>query len=112
MKLQKHLIAATLIFGTLAPVFTAASAQDRNDSRYSDGRYKDHGIGTGKGALIGGAGGAGIGALAGGGKGTLIGGALGAGGGALVGHHVQTNRRRRNSQRYYANRRSNRSYNH
>jgi len=103
VNLRTNIIAATLMLGTLAPLAPAASAQDRN----SDGSYRDHGIGTGKGALIGGAGGAGIGALAGGGKGALIGGAIGAGGGALVGHHVQTNRRNRNRQRYYASRHRN-----
>ncbi len=68
---------------------------------HQDPRYHHGGIGTGKGALIGGAGGAGIGALAGGGKGALIGGALGAGGGALVGHQVAHNRHQRQRRAYY-----------
>ena len=46
-----------------------------------------------KGALIGGAAGLGIGALAGGRKGALIGGAVGAGGGALV-QHLRNRRHR------------------
>jgi hypothetical protein len=71
----------------------------RNDNRrYNDGRYNNGyydngqynpnqgGIGPGKGALIGGAGGAVLGAVFGGGlKGSLIGGAAGAGIGAVVG---------------------------
>jgi len=51
-------------------------------------------VSTGKGALIGGVGGAGIGALAGGWKGALIGGGLGAGAGYLV-------QRYRNNHRSY-----------
>jgi hypothetical protein len=68
---------------------------DRSNSRY-DQRYNrstnayysnnQGGIGPGKGALIGGAGGAVLGAIFGKGlKGTLIGGAAGAGIGAVVG---------------------------
>jgi hypothetical protein len=58
------------------------------DDRYDRGRYDRNrgGIGPGKGALIGGAGGALLGGLLGGGlKGALIGGGIGAGGGALLG---------------------------
>lgn len=75
------MLSSALLATTLAPAVSTAAAQDT---------YRHHGIGTGKGALIGGAGGAGIGALAGGGKGALIGGALGAGTGALVGHHNES----------------------
>ena len=64
--------------------------QDPNHGDYGNNRgYDDrgHGIGTGKGALIGGAGGAVLGAVFGGGlKGSLIGGAAGAGIGAVAGH--------------------------
>ncbi len=67
------------------------------DRRYhgDDGYYHQGGIGPGKGALIGGAGGAVLGALFGGGaKGALIGGAAGAGIGAVVGEAHQNNERR------------------
>lgn len=64
---------------------------DRYDRDY--GRRHQGGIGPGKGALIGGAGGAAIGALFGGGlKGALIGGGIGAGGGAVIGKVNQNNR--------------------
>jgi len=54
--------------------------------------HNDGGIGPGYGALIGGAGGAALGAVFGGGlKGTLIGGAAGAGLGALGGKLAQGN---------------------
>ena len=70
-----------------------------NPSGYNrDGRSQrdQGGIGPGKGALIGGAGGAVLGALFGGGlKGTIIGGAAGAGIGALVGKENQNSQRRR-----------------
>lgn len=59
-----------------------------------DERYRSRGgIGPGKGALIGGAGGAVLGAVLGGGlKGSLIGGAAGAGIGAVVGEAGQNHR--------------------
>jgi hypothetical protein len=75
---------------------------DRDDQRYADRRHRGDdryrqnqgGIGPGKGALIGGAGGAALGALFGGGlKGALIGGAGGAGVGAIVGKVHQDNKR-------------------
>jgi hypothetical protein len=66
-----------------------------NNDRHYD-YHDDHrqvGIGPGKGALIGGAGGAVLGAVFGGGlKGTIIGGAAGAGIGAIVGKSAQDNR--------------------
>ena len=92
----KYLLGAALLTGTLAPAVKTAAAQEDT--------YKHHGIGTGRGALIGGAGGAAIGGVAGGGKGALIGGALGAGGGALVGHHNVTKHHREYRQRQYARR--------
>ncbi len=62
---------------------------NRNDYNRSQG-----GIGPGKGALIGGAGGAALGALFGGGlKGALIGGGAGAGVGAIAGKVHQDNKR-------------------
>jgi hypothetical protein len=75
----------------------------RYNNNYRDNRYHDDhrqgGIGPGKGALIGGAGGAALGALFGGGmKGTLIGGAAGAGVGAVVGQAAQD---KRNNDNYY-----------
>ena len=74
-------------------------AQDGYDERYrqNNGYYQQRqgGIGPGKGALIGGAGGAVLGAIFGRGlKGTIIGGAAGAGIGAAVGEANQNNRRR------------------
>jgi hypothetical protein len=75
-----------------------------NDRRYQEydrryhgdgGYYHQGGIGPGKGALIGGAGGAVLGALFGGGaKGAIIGGAAGAGIGAVVGEAHQNRERR------------------
>ncbi|MGI4827223.1 MAG: hypothetical protein ACRYFU_03395 [Janthinobacterium lividum] len=60
-----------------------------------DDRYHGHGIGAGKGALIGGAGGAAVGAIFGGGlKGAIIGGSAGAGIGAIAGHEHQQNMKR------------------
>jgi hypothetical protein len=73
----------------------------RYDSRYGHDEYYNNnqhqgGIGPGKGALIGGAGGAVLGALFGGGlRGTIIGGAAGAGIGAVIGESQQNNRRDR-----------------
>jgi hypothetical protein len=65
-------------------------AKDGYDQRYDKQRG---GIGPGKGALIGGAGGAVIGAVAGGGlKGSLVGGAAGAGIGAIVGEAAKQHR--------------------
>ena len=79
------------------------NGQYNNDPRYNvrDGnRNRQGGIGPGKGALIGGAGGAVLGALFGGGlKGSLIGGAAGAGIGAIVGKVHQNKVRRDNN--YY-----------
>ncbi len=77
-----------------------------NQNGYNPGGYNRNGrsvresdnggIGPGKGALIGGAGGAVLGALFGGGlKGTIIGGAAGAGIGAMVGNQHQSEERRR-----------------
>lgn len=67
-----------------------------NNDRYNDGRYQGHGVGAGRGALIGGGIGAAAGAIFGGGlKGALIGGGAGAGIGAFAGHeHQQTMKRR------------------
>lgn len=97
MNLKQTILSSALVLATALPALPAA-AQDT---------YRHHGIGTGRGALIGGAGGAGIGALAGGGKGALIGGALGAGGGALVGHHNASVHHRHYRERhgYYRHRR-------
>lgn len=75
----------------------------RDDRRYHDDHYRrdQGGIGPGKGALIGGAGGAALGALFGGGlKGTIIGGAAGAGIGAVIGKSAQNNRRDRYGRPY------------
>lgn len=57
---------------------------------------------TEKGALLGGAGGAGVGALIGKGKGAAIGGAAGAVGGAIIGNQMdQRERERYGDDRYY-----------
>ena len=82
--------------------------QDRQGyyAHHGDVRYYNQdrgGIGPGKGALIGGAGGAVLGTLFGGGlKGAIIGGAAGAGIGAVVGESNQDHRddRRRNDGYY------------
>jgi len=67
---------------------------DNDDRRHYRGR-DDGGIGPGKGALIGGAGGAALGAVFGGGlKGALIGGGAGAGIGAIAGKANQDNNNR------------------
>lgn len=64
-----------------------------NDQHYYHDDHRQGGIGPGKGALIGGAGGAVLGAVFGGGlKGTIIGGAAGAGIGAVVGQAAQDKR--------------------
>jgi hypothetical protein len=75
------------------------------DRHYNDNYHNDHrqgGIGPGKGALIGGAGGAALGAVFGGGlKGTIIGGAAGAGIGAVIGQAAQNKRNNDNYHRPY-----------
>ena len=75
---------------------------NNRDPQYNNNYHNDHrqgGIGPGKGALIGGAGGAALGAVFGGGlKGSLIGGAAGAGIGAVVG---QANQNKRNNDNYH-----------
>ena len=82
-------MSGALILSVAGPLVTKAEAQHDRRNYYRDSHghwHKRHsGIGPGKGALIGGAAGTGIGALVGGGKGALIGGAVGAGGGALAG---------------------------
>jgi hypothetical protein len=67
-----------------------------DDRHYHDDHRRDQGsIGPGKGALIGAAGGAALGAIFGGGlKGTIVGGAAGAGIGAVVGQANQNNKNR------------------
>jgi hypothetical protein len=68
-----------------------------NNNYHND--HRQGGIGPGKGALIGGAGGAALGAIFGGGlKGTLVGGAAGAGIGAVVGQAAQN---KRNNDNYH-----------
>lgn len=65
-----------------------------NNQQYNNGYYSNQsgGIGPGKGALIGGAGGAALGAIFGRSlKGTIVGGAAGAGIGAVVGEVHQKN---------------------
>ena len=113
------LMAAVLCFPLIAATATQGSGQNGYHNRYSNhgnhdqfnrgayqgGRHGDYGrdyrhydqhkggIGPGKGALIGGAGGAALGALfTGSAKGTIIGGAAGAGIGAILGKQAQDNR--------------------
>ncbi len=112
-KVQTYVVAAGLLMASVMP---AVAQRERNGNYYSGmqnsvrqgdyGRYSQDderrhhhdsgGIGPGKGALIGGAGGAVLGAVFGGGlKGTLIGGAAGAGIGAIAGKAAQGNDRNR-----------------
>ncbi|WP_213807548.1 hypothetical protein [Granulicella sp. dw_53] len=114
MRTLRMVQALVLSGAMLAPLAVPAVAQqgyyngvrrgsgynDRDDRRYADKhhrgdqRYQQGGIGPGKGALIGGAGGAALGALFGGGlKGAIIGGAAGAGVGAVAGKVHQDNQR-------------------
>jgi hypothetical protein len=113
-KLKAILLVATFLFCFLVPA-VAQRGRNQHDqkqnyyggmhnsvkrgdydrySREDDRRhnYNSGGIGPGKAALIGGAGGAVLGAVFGGGlKGTLIGGAAGAGIGAIGGKLAQGN---------------------
>jgi hypothetical protein len=74
--------------------------RDRQYNYHDD--HRQGGIGPGKGALIGGAGGAVLGAVFGGGlKGTIIGGAAGAGIGAVIGQAAQSKRDNNYHQRPY-----------
>jgi len=67
-----------------------------NNGQYNDGYRDQGGIGPGKGAIIGGAGGAVLGAIFGHGlKGAIVGGVAGAGIGAVVGKAHQDNVRDR-----------------
>ena len=116
-KIQSYALAAVLLLGSVMP---AMAQRDRNGNNYSSRNYysgmqnsvgrgdyerysrdderrhhHDSGIGPGKGALIGGAGGAALGAVFGRSlKGTLIGGAAGAGIGAIAGEVAQKHRNR------------------
>ena len=98
-------LSAAMMLGIAGAFAQTAQAQHDRRNYYRDSHgnwHKRHsGIGAGKGALIGGAGGAGVGALVGGGKGALIGGAIGAGGGALVGN-ANANKRHDQEARYDA----------
>ncbi len=109
---------AVLIVPLLCATAMPGFAQHRNDAYYNGVRnggrggdyynnrdrpyHDDHrrdqgGIGPGKGALIGAAGGAALGAIFGGGlKGTIVGGAAGAGIGAVIGQSAQNNREQNN----------------
>ena len=116
--------AAALLFSLTLQFGLPTLAQERrNDSKrfydgarrgghggdYGGGNYHDHhyddrnqgGIGPGKGALIGGAAGAVLGAVFGGGvKGSLITGAAGAGVGAIIGKSAEDNRERKDYYRH------------
>ena len=117
-RLHKTLLIAPLLLTAVLPASAQYNRNDRwnngvrqgghgghyysdRDRHYNDDRYRQNqgGIGPGKGALIGGAGGAVLGAVFGGGlKGTIIGGAAGAGIGAAVGGVAQS--KRDNNNRY------------
>lgn len=122
-RMLQHALCAAIL---AAPLLTSTPAQaqyhhDRfNHGAYQGGRYGNYGydrnhryrnddydrhhggIGPGKGALIGGAGGAVLGAIFGGGaKGALIGGAAGAGIGAIAGKANADSRHRREYYRPY-----------
>jgi hypothetical protein len=124
VKRSTFLPAAALVLCSILSSSVPAAAQGRrNDNsqfynganrgvhggNYGGGRYHEHdrynnrnqgGIGPGKGALIGGAAGAVLGAAFGGGvKGSLITGAAGAGIGALIGQAAQNNRDNNNHYR-------------
>jgi hypothetical protein len=85
--------------------YRGARSRPVYNNRYDRGHHYDRrdqgGIGPGKGALIGAAGGAVLGTVFGGGlKGALIGGAAGAGVGAVAGKIHQDNRDRDYRDRY------------
>ncbi len=126
MRWTKRVVCATaLVVATAAAPAMAQRRDDRDRGYYngmrqgSRGGYNDQydhrrydsrneydrthgGIGPGRGALIGGAGGAALGAIFGGGmKGALIGGGAGAGVGAIAGKVHQDNKR--NDWRDYRN---------
>ncbi len=107
----RGVLAGLLLAGSAGPMVGMAAAQRDRHHNFDDGYRRGHGyndrddrnyerehqggIGPGKGALIGGAGGAALGALFGGGvKGALIGGGIGAGGGAILGKVHQNNQRK------------------
>jgi hypothetical protein len=116
-RLRRAILVTPLLFATTLLPATAQNRHNTNNNAYYNGMregarggnyynnrdrpyHYDHrqpnqgGIGPGKGALIGGAGGAVLGAVFGGGlKGTIIGGAAGAGIGAVIGQAAQNNRR-------------------
>ena len=103
MQGMRRVICAGVLVGTSVLPMSAQQGSrggynDQYDHRHYDNRDeydRSHGgIGPGKGALIGGAGGAALGALFGGGlKGALIGGGAGAGVGAIAGKVHQNNQR-------------------
>lgn len=112
-RLYKTLLIALLLLTTILPANAQYARQDgrfyngvrqggRGGQYYDNNRHRrdQGGIGPGKGALIGAAGGAALGAVFGKSlKGTLIGGAAGAGIGAVAGGIAQSNRD--NDRRHY-----------
>ncbi len=117
-RIRKTVLIAPLLVATVLPVSAQRYNNDNNwnngvrqggrggdyyndrDRRYDDHRRDRGGIGPGKGALIGVAGGAALGALFGRSlKGTLIGGAAGAGVGAIAGQAAQSHRDNRDPYR-------------
>ena len=118
ISITHRIASAALVFMMLIPFTPIVVAQHRDDfyrgaqrhhpynDDYDRHRYHDDrnqgGIGPGKGALIGGAGGAILGTIFGGGaKGALIGGAAGAGVGAIAGKAHQNKRNRDYRERPY-----------
>lgn len=118
IRITRWIVNLALVIGMTVPFATFANAQHRDDfyhgargrhpynddydrRRYHDDHRDQGGIGPGKGALIGGAGGAALGALFGGGlKGALIGGGAGAGVGAIAGKINQDNKDHDYRERY------------
>ena len=116
-RMTRWLVSMALLFSVTMPFTISAVAQNRfyNGARrerpysndYDRSRYHgrdEGGIGPGKGALIGGAAGAALGAIFGGGlKGALVAGAAGAGVGAIAGKVNQDNKERDYRERYDRN---------
>ncbi len=98
---RNHFAASLLMLSLITPAAGSAQTVHRDAERAQT--RSDHRHHTGA-KIVGGSavGGAAVGALAGGGKGALIGGAIGAGGGAVANHVRKQNdvKKRERSGRY------------